>query len=218
MTHVLVVGGVCERSGSLDRVAEATCNRFNIERGESVLFRRAIDREDQLRRWSKGSVLVSHSAGILAVYKALYTANADEMPDRYLAFNGPEPTDISELVVSGAIKTVKHTGRILKGPLRKEQIGTLAEGAYELVVHAFGNVIKPLSNISQFSTSRGTVELHERGLEDLTVGIATNDDFWLPTRYDRSTMDAARVKVGEFDGVHDDLLIRPAEVLEEVAA
>lgn len=217
MTHVLAVGGILEREGSLDRLAEATCKTFNVEQGESILFRKAMGNEERLRELCEDAFLVTHSAGILAVHAALRTANANEMPNRYLALNGPEPTGIPELAVRGVIKTGKHIGRILTGPLREEQLGTLADGVYEFGLHFLGN-FRHLPDISKFSTTDSAIELHDRGLADSTVGIASKDDYWLPPRYNRARMEAAGVKVRVYDGRHDDPLIRPNKVLAKITA
>jgi hypothetical protein len=217
MSHLLVVGGICERKGSLDRLAEASCAKFGVETGESILFRDAMKQERLLQRWGKNAIIISHSAGILAVDQALRSATADEMPDRCLVLNGPEPTRISELAVRGVIKTIKHAGRILKGPYRQEQVGTLVDGAHELLLHLWGNA-KDLPAISEFSTTEASIALRNRGLEALTVGIASHDDFWQPHEYGINKMESAQVVVTIYSGLHDDPLIYPNEVLAQIVA
>lgn len=209
MNKVVVVGGSLEGPSALSALAEAAADHFNLEQLETFLSREVVDNPKKLRQAVDDQILITHSAGVLAV-------TSEVKPEFLMAFNGPEPTSVFNLVKAALIKTGHHASKVVTGPEPCAHAWVLGSNTGELFGYARENIgLKRLRNIAAFST---TDHLLQAGTEISVQSVVMDNDEFFPPQVD--TLARAQefgLDLTQLPGLHDDVLVYPGLVLELAA-
>lgn len=201
MKRAVVIGGFAESERLLEPVGHAICDAGIAEDADIFVFREAIDAEPVINRATRNQLVVTHSAGIMAIKP--YSA-----PELLVAFNGPEPRRVGRLVLSALAKSANHVRASVTGPNRSAHLRTFLGNNAELLAHPLGN-LSQLKRISQFSTSARLDKFSGWGWAVRAVS-SENDEFFSPLINPED-------KFGHMiiSGGHDELLVNPRKVISK---
>lgn len=205
--RAIIVGGFSTNKRALEPVAQTVFEAEIALDVETIPLNAAMNRPQYLEKAAKGQLLISHSAGILAV------ANARGIsPDQTIAFNGPEPKTRRHLVGASVVKTGQCLRNSITGPLQREHARVVRNNAIELVGHPYAN-LRHLGAISVFSTLNYLSEMQQAGQEVRTV--VTDSDVFFP--YDPLHNSAPKVPLDLYSGSHDELLVNPQKFIASLS-
>jgi hypothetical protein len=210
MGRAVYIGGFGNGKSCAEYVASALDRYY--EDVDLFTFSEAMASPDDVRKAVHGVNVVTHSAGMLAV--------KGTRPNRIDAFSPPLPTTIPRLLARTGLKTVRmHTPGI---GLRS--VGDIpAVNRYdrsvtaELLTHPEGNFGR-LGAISQFDAVRTAISAQESGIRT-SLTYTTGDEYYHLSEEGGIAATIAGVSlVTTLSGVHDELVLRPAETLEKAMA
>lgn len=204
MSRALYVGGFGNGKRTAEKVGEALSRHY--EAVDTFTFAQAMNSPETIERWSRGADVVVHSAGRMAVQYA--------NPDYLHTFNAPKPTSRSKLLARTGLKmAVMHSSvRSVEGA--KAVAGYDASAAAELTFHPVGN-LRPFikGQISAFD-----------GVKAARLGVATgtpetfvvtdHDLYFKHSEEELAGLTENGVHVVSMNGQHDELGLRPQEVLD----
>lgn len=192
--RAVIIGGVVTSKRMLEPVEQA----FGELVGDATTFTftEAMDNPDVVSRAVDGQVVITHSAGLLAVARHMN-------PERIFACNGPVQSSVGALAMAALTKTAHHYRDLFKGPDRGVFARAIAGNAADLAAHPYAN-LRHRRSIAETSTYNYLADARSAGI---LVGAATtyDDEFF---QY-RSSLNPGKVPVVQLDGGHDEVLIRP---------
>lgn len=200
---LLVIGGFTTGKRVLEPVAATAVMLGLANDAEVITFRKAMKYPDRVHRFLREGIVLTHSAGILAVEGWMN-------PSRIIASNGPEPRSRLQLIGAASRKTAQHAKSVITGPERAAYAKVMSSNAAELTMHPNAN-LKHLGNIAEFSTFEQLTRFRQAGI--LSSAIVTDGDVFFP--YDASVAPIG-VRVDTHPGSHDELLINPAPLLNRL--
>ena len=204
--RVVYIGGFGNGRSSAEQVASALQEYYDDV--DVFTFSEAISRPNTVARAVESVDTITHSAGMLAL--------AGTVPERISAFGAPLPTAKALLVARTVLKTVRmHTPGI--GIQRVQDITAIAgydaSAAGELVAHP-GRNLGHLGQISRFDAVKAAVAARRSSSRIPTSLYYTKgDEYFQPSQAQLVAAEAGDVNVLSLPGIHDELIIRPAETL-----
>lgn len=210
MSRAVYIGGFGNGEVSAGRVAEAIGSERNFEDVDQFTFAEAIENTDRVAKAVKGVSVLTHSAGMLAL--------PGTRPQSIEAFSPPLPTSKLRLVGKTLIKTARmHTPGIgMKPfydvlPVARYDADSGAEVRDYLKRRALGGY---LNQIIGFDAAR--VAATARVSDIPTTLSYTNGDEYYKLSSEQERMATLNwVNVLHAPGVHDELVLRPAETLRQ---
>lgn len=204
--RVVIIGGFATGDWALEPVGHTAVELGLADDADIFTFPNAMRHPERIEKAAKGQLLLTHSAGVLAV------ANANLIsPDQLVAYNGPEPRTKFGLVRAANRKTAEHAKAVIAGPHRRQYARVMASNAVEGTLHAFSN-LRHIGAISRFSTLNQLATYQAAGLE--VSAAVTEGDVFFP--YDASVVPAG-INVRIYPGGHDELLVDPAPLLRGIS-
>jgi len=207
MSRVLYIGGFGNGQASADKVAKALTSS-HFEDADALTFSKAYSHPEVVERIARGIVVVTHSAGMMAVRMA--------QPEKLHAFNPPLPTTRRQYVA----RTLRKSNNMHKrgrGIQTEEDIAALRQyersSAGEFLAHPLGNLGPFLKGeISRFDAVDAAVKKQQSGVPT-TLGYTDRDDYFNLPRHDELYLEDANVAVARLSGEHDELVLRPSQLL-----
>ncbi len=204
INSLIFVGGLGSNQKSMELASEHFGEHF--EDVSPIPFRLAMKDED-LHRKLKGHPVATHSAGMLPVIGG--------QPEQVWAFGPPVPTTPVRLVVGSIEKSSHLLTRSRQERDSRWVWGYQAQTTKELMIHPLGN-LRHLGRIAQFDALNGARALSDEGVAS-TLVWTHQDDYFRPDINDiRDTESRFSVDVHFLAGEHDELLVRPRNVLSRV--
>jgi hypothetical protein len=205
--RIVVVGGFAESRKMLEPVAEAACEIGLGQDADVFRLRDVWDDKDKLNKAVLGQFVITHSAGIIPI-------TPDLRPRGLVTYNGPMPLRINQLAIRALHKSTIHSLNSIIGPNEAAHWRTLRGNTAELVLHPLVN-LKQLGKISRFNTSDRTRDFKQNGIGFLKRVISTHDEIYKRRVRAMNYLSPCEGYLQAIDGRHDDLIIRPAEVINE---
>ncbi|HSX30200.1 MAG TPA: hypothetical protein VLE73_06600 [Candidatus Saccharimonadales bacterium] len=202
--RVVVLGGFSTGPELLEPVVNAAVGAGLAYDGEVITFPRGMKDPECVGRAVKDQLALSHSAGALVLRPYM-------RPSKYVAYNGPEPRSVPQLVSAATRKTFQSLGRVVSGPDRAEHARLLTYDGLELARHPVAYLTK-VPRIAGFSTY-ANLEMLDPDID--ASAVVTSGDIFFP--YDPQSVPQG-VRVTLVPGLHDELLIHPAEMLQTIKA
>ncbi len=205
VNSLIFVGGF----GSTDKTMHSAANYLGnyFEDVSPVTFREAMQ-DYRFTRMVEGHPVLTHSAGMLTLVEA--------NPDSIYAVAPPTPTKVSKLIISSIVKSyhVLNRGRELGD---NQNINVfMFETAKEIALHPVVNT-KALGSISIFDSFNKAIDFERRGVPT-EIHQMFGDDFFAPvnqSEYQISRGLGPSVILNH-EGEHDELLIRPHNVVNRI--
>lgn len=204
MRRTIYIGGFGNGRSGVERVATALREYF--EDVDAFTFAQAMNDPDTIRRVVRNANVVTHSAGMISL--------VGTSPYRIDAFSPPLPTLRSKLVGKAGVKMVRmYTPGI---GIRSFQDIT-AVGKYnrsstaELLAHPSGNLGR-LNIISSFDAIEAAIVAQANDVK-VCLGYTDGDEYFRLSDDRQAIANAKQVRIVWLSGIHDELLIRPAETL-----
>ncbi len=201
------IAGFGEGEPLIEDVMKTASKYVNIEDYEIFTLLEALDNPEMVAKAVERSLLIPHSAGLLALSEELSL-------DAIVAFNAPEPVAKGQLFKSAAHKTANHVLRLMDPERRPATAKVLMNGAGELMK-------SPLKNygvLDQISTFSGAQELskykNKHPGKAVRSVITQGDEFFPPSPSAIQLAENNGVEVIEMSGVHDELYI-DSEVIKK---
>lgn len=209
MDSILYIGGV----GSSTRQISGITGALEAYYGMSVVgmsFSDAIKNPLLVARLADNSLVITHSAGVLALQSAA--------PRGLIAFAPPMPTRIPLLLVRTAAKTISLFKSSKESDGRWQKI--LSYHMHALVEHVLGPYYNTgrLAEISKFDSALFAVTLANRGSR-VVIGLMENDVLF-PQSTEHPHIQTAKnhgviIREGLL-GHHDEFLLYPFDVLTQL--
>lgn len=206
MARAVYVGGFGNGKKCAERVGEAMGKYY--EDIDSFTFSDAMDNPDRLRRAVEKTDVYTHSAGMLAIQGM--------NPTKVAAFNAPHGGSTRlGLVTRTGLKTIRmHTPGV--GIKTAEDISAIAtydaSATAELAVHPIAN-LKHLGAIAAFDSLQAAKAAADQQIH-VDLIHTTGDEYFRWSEGRKEQVAAAAVSALELEGVHDEIVLRPAAVLE----
>jgi hypothetical protein len=209
MRRVVYIGGFGNGKKSAESVADALTGYYD-DVDEPFTFSDAMSNQDIVRKAVRGADVITHSAGLLAI--------VGTNPSKIEAFGPPLPTTKLGLIGRTVIKTARmHIPGIGIQSLRDiRAVNSYDLGAAtELVTNPRGNLGR-LGQVARFDAVETAVAAQQSDIP--TSLIYTNgDEYFSLSAQCEAIATAAGVSVTRFSGIHDELIIRPAETLRRAS-
>ncbi len=207
MKRVVYIGGFgCGEWGAA-RVASAL--NVYYEQVDTFTFYRAMNNPDRVRDAVQGVDVVTHSAGMIAI--------EGTSPRRIIAFGAPLPMQMHNFAKKTVHKRYRmHTQNAgILSPqdvpiVRKFETSSLAE----LASHPIGN-LGQIRRISRFDAVDTAITAKQKNIPTSLVYTEGDEFFYLSER-NETVASAAGVTIIRLPGVHDELILRPAETLRQI--
>ncbi len=202
--------GAGKRSG--ERICEALSEFYtNVE--DPITSSRAMDDPDMMRRVAEGSILFLHSMAMLAAEgtkpKSIHSFNA---PLSYDQYRMPKTRLLARTVCKTARMHTPGLG-IESADDLKRVLAYDASSAAELGAHLWGN-LKHLGRIARFDAVEQAAAAVASGIHtELTY--TSDDSYFSPTDEHYAHARRTGVAIHMFDGQHDELVLRPQEMLAQ---
>jgi hypothetical protein len=208
--RAVYVGGFGNGRWCTEQVSDALANYY--DNVAPFTFAEARAQERAVRTAAEGATVVTHSAGLLAVMSAL--ASAYRMPATLRAFSPPIPTSAAGLVGRTVYKSVNM--HLPKRGLHSLSdippvLGYDVSATAELACHPVAN-LKDLSNISGFNALDAVRATHRAGIRT-SLCYTHGDEYFQPTVEAMMPVIREGVDVTALPGIHDELVVRPQELL-----
>lgn len=209
MSRVVFIGGFGNGRGNVERVASALTAYYDDV--DPFTFSRAISNPDTIRKATRNVNTVTHSAGMLAL--------VGTSPDRIDAFDPPLPTTRLKIIGKAGFNTVRvHMPGI--GIRSTKDFAAISgydrSSIAELAVHParnFGN----LGAIARFDAVDSAIAARKNGIK-VALGYMNGDKYFQLSEEREAAANAGQVNVVRLPGIHDELVIRPAETLHAYRA
>lgn len=196
--RLVIVGGFGNTHQMLEPLAEAACETGFAQEAEVYTLPQAVKDPDTVRRACCRQALLKYSGGATVVL--------DASPARLVVCNGPEPRSIAGLGlgVFRHARIAERSGDLAYAQLNRNVVN-------EVATHPYRHLSRVWS-ISKFCTDR---YLREAVRADIhaTMVMATGDVVCRPCG-DSSEPRTYHVK--EYEGPHDTILCRPAEIMRDL--
>lgn len=206
MSRVVYIGGFGNGRGSAERVASALEPYY--DEIDKFTFSEAISEPDKVRRAVHGVHALTHSAGMLTL--------TDTSPSRIEAFGAPLPTTKLRLIGRTGLKTVRmHTPGIgIQSPRDLFAVSSYdASSAAELTAHPVRN-LGHLRDISRFDAVDAAIAAQQSDIPTF-LSYTESDEYFQLSEGRGVAARAMGVGVMRIPGIHDELVIRPAETLRQ---
>lgn len=207
MTRAVYVGGFGNGMRSAERVAEALVH-FGYDQVDPITFSSAMDNPDQLRRAVRGVAVFSHSAGMVSL--------RGTSPTEIHAFGAPLPARPARLLTRIAWKTIRmHVpgcGAVSArdaGLVADYDIGSVAEG-----LENPASSLRHARRVPSFNAVNAAIAAQRAGISTTLAYNQGDELFQLPSA-EALRAQHAGVGVVRLSGIHDELVLRPAETLAE---
>ena len=205
MSRAVYIGGFGNGRGNAERVASAL--ELYYREIDWFTFSGAISDPDKVRRAVHGVDTLTHSAGMLPL--------ADTTPSRIEAFGAPLPAAKLGLIGKTVLKTVRmHIPGIgIRSPRDILAVGGYdASSTAELIAHPVRN-LGQLGDISRFNAVDAAIAARQSGIPT-TLNYSCGDEYFQLSEAQEAAARAMGVDVMRLPGIHDGLVIRPAETLQ----
>lgn len=202
--RAVVIGGFATGKSTLENVAEALCDRRLADDADVLTFPQAMADPDKVERITRRRLILTHSAGILAVHR-------NTCPSEIIACNGPEPQRFHSLL-NASWRKMQHNRQFAKeGPCAAAYALLVRSNMVEGLRHPVAHVSR-ISAIGRFSTTQHLLSHLEAQSEGNFAAsqLFTQDDEYFP--HD-PTLGYGQIRMYEHEGNHDALLASPRTVL-----
>lgn len=204
--HVFI-GGFASNHRQVEIVADELSQFFDDE-VEGLSLREAISEPVRVDAMVRGSCVVTHSAGIIALHHT--------SPREIVAVAPPIPVSVPRLVGRAAVKTSKLTIGSLRSMDRFRRVnGYNIQSSAELIAHPISN-FRLLGGISQVDSLELAAAAYQNDI-DVTIGFMSEDVFFRPT--DTQLEHARKIGLHIVSGVkgeHDEVLLYPNRVVNDI--
>jgi len=206
MSRVVYIGGFGNGKASAEGVVEALVSERGYTDGDAFTFSQSMDMPDTIRRAVRGADAKAHSSGA--------TALPGTRPRSIELFNAPLPVSIPRLVARTGLKTlrmhvpgigIKSAGDILA--IARYNASSVAE----LLSYPKSNIAQ-LGNIAVFNAIRSAADAQADGIP-VTLGYTDDDEYFQPSSDDKLLAGMYGVDIVSIPGIHDEVVLRPAETL-----
>jgi len=206
------IGGFGNGRSSAESVAEALEKRLGTGRPVNAFtFSDYIDDPDEIERATNGARVVTHSAGAMAALERPNFAEAHIL-------SPPLPRNIGSLVFRSGIKSARMfipgVGVHLPSDIvaaAKYSAGAVAE----LAAHPKKN-FGQLKKIAAFNAIHSAVSAVRTGENPLQLVWTENDVFFSPTASELEEARLAGVDYQIVPGEHDEVVLRPDQLFEDI--
>jgi hypothetical protein len=213
MSRALFVSGFAVGRGNTERVMEAlTGVNGPFSDADSRSYLSALENPRQFRRAAAGAVLVTHSAGALAIPSVIEAGSTTlPKPETIHAWAGPLPTSGATLLGRGMFRI--PPGMVSQGfkgfgnmaDLMRFNASYFPEFARRFIPH-----MRQLGAIAQFDSVAVGSAAVEAGVPT-TLAYANDDRFYTITDEQREAASRAGVLVIDLLGQHNDPLVQAEE-------
>lgn len=207
MGRAVYIGGFGNGRGNAERVASALEPYY--DEIDEFTFSEAISEPGKVRRAVHGVDAITHSAGMLSL--------AGTSPSRIEAFGAPLPTTKLRLIGRTGLKTARMH---IPGIGIQSTRDVLAVASYdgsstaELIAHPVRN-LGNLGEISRFDAVKAAIAALESDIPT-SLNYTEGDEYFQLSEEREATAKTMGVGVTRIPGIHDELIIRPAETLQQV--
>jgi len=208
MVKLVYIGGFSGRSPR-DAMCDALLETFNVDDLDAFTFAEAMKHPDEVRRALVGALAVTHSAGVLAL--------RGTAPTEAHIFNPPFPR--SPWALASRLTWLKTRGMFTRGYREYGAAGLGAAARFsgasvaELALHPVGN----FSHLPEIAKTDGFEEATALLHGDIpAVTIHTDHDEYFPLPPDKANVPSG-LKVRELHGEHDEIILRPYDLLRQYA-
>jgi hypothetical protein len=204
--YALLIGGYGTGRSALYPVAEAMVGAELANDVAVVPFTTAMENPERLARIGEGRLVLTHSAGALAVSESAMSAG------QWVAYNGPVPTTIPGLIAATSVKYGQYLSEIKRAYREGDQnliqgISRVAlSNVVETATYPYRN-LSPVPEIRRFSTPEALRSAQVSGIA--VSAVVTDGDAFFP--YNPGIWGG--INVDFLPGVHDQLLISPRRML-----
>lgn len=208
MSRAVYIGGFGNGRASMERVANAL--EAYYEDVDGFTFSYAMRNPERISKAVHNVAAITHSAGMMAL------RHTD--PNTITAFDAPVPTSKAALVGRTLVKTAHmHTPGI--GIHTSRDLAAIAtydiSATAEFMTHPRTN-LGNLGAISRFDAVNAAIDAQETGIETCLIYTDCDEYFGLSRRQVRDAHETG-VRVMTLSGIHDELVIRPADTLALVS-
>jgi hypothetical protein len=205
--RIVFIGGFASNKNQLV-ITRRELETFFGQRVEVIPLRLATHNPTLVKRLVKDAFVITHSAGILAVLHA--------KPKKVVVIAPPVPMRRLKLAYHGLLKTVyllKDTATLE----RQQKIKLYHFHATKDLIRFLPFYLRLMKRVSIFDTIPTCITLAQKGV-DITVAFMSRDSLF--QRQSDGDLVPAKVHGIEIktyiEGEHDELLLYPARVLEDI--
>lgn len=206
--RAVIVGGFATSLNGLRPVASAVERLGVADEIEVFPFLHAMKRPEEIRKAVEKAVVISHSAGILAI-------SADSRPQEIVACNGPEVQPRWALRLgASALQKRRNTLTFATDPdhpARYEYARINSDNLREGLRHPLGYG-RRIAQVARFSTAAHLAEALESEQVASATALVTPEDEFFP--HVPGALDYGKAAVHMHAGNHDALLASPDAVLQ----
>lgn len=208
MSRVVYIGGFGNGRASMNAVAnELQAYYTNVD---PFTFSDAVNNPDEITKAVADVDVITHSAGMLAV--------VGTWPKAIHSFNAPLPTTRTKLVLKTGVKFARmHTPGIGMYSLEDAKAVARYDASCvgELGAHLVTN-LRPFANgqIPKFDAIRTGTIAQKNGIPT-TLTYMNHDAYYKPTDTQLNDARIGEVSIAHLHGEHDELPLRPSQVLED---
>jgi hypothetical protein len=205
MRRFVYIGGIAMGNRGTAHVTSAL-EAYYGQRIEAFTLAHALRELDTVCKAVQGAHVITHSSGMLALQEA--------KPLTILAFDPPLPTPRLTLIMRSGLKTMRmHTPGI--GLHAIKDIAAVSRhnnsATAELLAHPLGN-FGHIGRISQFDAIEAAIAAQQQGIA-VSLVYTHGDEYFHLSKKREAEAQASGVTIVRLPGVHDELILRPTELL-----